>query len=66
MTEVIVIAVVAVIVGGALAYIIRAKRRGVRCIGCSSGGCCGHCAAPGGGGCCGCGCGSPEQQAEDK
>ncbi len=42
MTDVIVVAVVAVIVGGALAYIIRAKRRGVRCIGCSSGGCCGQ------------------------
>ena len=54
MTDVIVVAVVAVIVGGALAYIIRAKRRGVRCIGCSSGGCCG------------CGCGSPEQRAENR
>ena len=66
MTDVIVVAVVAVIVGGALAYIIRAKRRGVRCIGCSSGGCCGRCEERGGGGCCGCGCGSPEQRAENR
>lgn len=35
------------IVGGAAAYLYRAKRRGVRCVGCPSGGNCagcrGHC-----------------------
>ena len=33
----IVIAVLAVIVGGAVVYLLRAKRKGVRCIGCPYG-----------------------------
>ena len=40
MTDIIVIAVVAVIVGLALRYIIRAKKKGVKCIGCPQGGKC--------------------------
>ncbi len=48
----IVIVAVVLIVGGASAYIIRAKKRGARCIGCpdsktcaaaKTGGCDGHC-----------------------
>lgn len=31
--------VILVIVGAAIAYIVREKRKGVRCIGCSSNGC---------------------------
>ena len=58
LTDIIVIAVIALIVGGAVAYIIKAKKSGKKCIGCpdscschsnggkSSGGC-GNC----GGGC---------------
>ena len=43
MTDFIVIAIVVLIVGSALGYIIRAKKRGVKCIGCSAGGnCSGH------------------------
>ena len=38
MTDIIVIAIVAVIVGLALRYIIKAKKRGVKCIGCPSAG----------------------------
>lgn len=34
MTDIIVIAIVALIVGLAVAYIIREKKRGVKCVGC--------------------------------
>lgn len=47
MTDIIVIAVLAVLIGGAVYYMIRQKKRGARCIGCSMGGSCG--------GCCSCG-----------
>lgn len=55
----IVIAVIVLIVGGASAYIIKAKKSGKKCIGCPDGascasksgtsGCSGHCSC-----CCGC------------
>ena len=38
-TDFIVLAVVLVIVGAAMAYIIKAKKNGAKCIGCPSGGC---------------------------
>lgn len=48
--DIIAIAVIVALVGGAVAYIIRAKRQGQKCIGCpdsktcgSSGGCSGNC-----------------------
>ena len=51
MTNLIIIAVVAVIVGSAVAYIIKEKKAGTRCIGCpDSGTCSGSCQ-----GCSGCG-----------
>lgn len=51
MTNVIVLLVVGLIVGGAAGYIYKAKKKGVKCIGCpDSGTCSGHCS-----GCCGCG-----------
>ncbi len=40
MTDLILGAVVLVIIGAAVGYIIRAKRRGTKCIGCPSGGTC--------------------------
>lgn len=44
-----------VIVGSAVVYIVKAKKRGVKCIGCPSGSTCSHkCAS-----CCGC---SPESK----
>lgn len=55
MENVILIFVLAAILGGAIAYIIRAKKRGVKCIGCPVGGTCGKKGSCGG---CGCGCGS--------
>ena len=48
METVIVAVVLVVIVGFAVGYICKAKKRGVKCIGCPSGGSCGSC---------GCGCG---------
>lgn len=40
---ILVIAVVVLIVGGAAAYVIRAKKRGVKCVGCPHGKECGSC-----------------------
>ena len=41
MVNLIAIAVIALIVGGAAGYIYKAKKRGVRCVGCPDGGTCG-------------------------
>lgn len=57
MENVIIIAILAGIVGAAVAYIVRAKRRGVKCIGCSAGGNCAHKKGKSSEGGCGCGCG---------
>lgn len=61
MENVILILVLALILGGAVAYIIRAKRRGVKCIGCpmgascaKKGGCSGQCGGVSGQGSCEC------------
>ena len=60
LTDVIAVLIVAAALGGAIAYIIRAKKRGARCIGCPSAGCCSkaHRKDEGSGGSedCGCGC----------
>lgn len=45
----IVIAVLVLILGAALAYVVKAKKKGVKCIGCPSG-----CKCDGKSGCCGC------------
>ncbi len=39
MTDIIILAILLVILGAAIAYIVRAKKNGARCIGCSSGSC---------------------------
>ena len=41
MENAILIVVLVVILGGAVAYIVKAKKNGVKCIGCSAGGSCG-------------------------
>ena len=53
MENVILIVVLVAILGGAVAYIVRAKKRGVKCIGCSACGICGEKKGKGGtcGGC---------------
>ncbi|MBQ8604795.1 MAG: FeoB-associated Cys-rich membrane protein [Oscillospiraceae bacterium] len=40
MQNFILIAVLALILGAAITYIIKAKKAGVKCIGCSAAGCC--------------------------
>lgn len=56
MENFIIIAVLAIIIGAAIIYIIKSKKSGVKCIGCPSGATCAHkckessnCAS-----CCGC------------
>ena len=57
MTDIIIALIILVIVGAAVAYIVRQKRKGVKCIGCphsstcgSKGGCGGNCSGCGGSG----------------
>ncbi len=51
MENFIIVAIIAVIIGVALAYVIKAKKRGVKCIGCPDGAkCSGNCSC-----CSGCG-----------
>ncbi|GAA6492690.1 hypothetical protein K280104A7_22540 [Candidatus Bariatricus faecipullorum] len=40
MADVIVLIILALILGGAITYIVKAKKRGVKCIGCPAGGNC--------------------------
>ncbi len=42
MENAILIVVLVAVIGGAVAYIVKAKRNGVKCIGCSAGGNCGR------------------------
>lgn len=57
--DLIVLAVLAALVLGAAVYVVRAKKRGVKCIGCASGCACSHhgehkegCGCKGGSSCC--------------
>lgn len=61
MTDYIIVAVIVVIVGAAVAYIIREKKRGAKCIGCPDGTTCGgNCSGCGGS----CGCGTDKNEDE--
>lgn len=54
MTNVIVILILVLVLGLAVGYIVKAKKRGVKCIGCPASG---SCSAKESGGCsCSCGC----------
>lgn len=56
METILVIVLLALILGGAVRYIYKAKKSGVKCIGCPSGGkCAGNCA------CCSAECGEKNQ-----
>jgi hypothetical protein len=58
--DIIAIAVTLIIIGGAVAYIIKAKKSGKKCIGCpDSASCSGKCAS------CSCGCSRAEQMDEN-
>ncbi len=70
MENVILILVLVVILGGAVAYIVKAKKSGVKCIGCSAGGSCGPKKGGSCGGCsngegCGCGCGGNGEDTQE-
>lgn len=55
----VVAALLLILLGAAIAYIVKAKKDGVKCIGCPAGGSCsGHCGGDSG---CGCGCHSDEK-----
>lgn len=56
MGNAVVILILAVIIGAAVAYIVKAKKSGVKCIGCSAGGSCA--CGDGLNNSCGCGCSS--------
>ena len=51
MADIITLGIVLLVAGAALAYVIREKKKGNHCIGCSSAGSCSH---AGHGGCSGC------------
>lgn len=58
LTDIIVIAAIVLIIGGAVAYIVKAKKSGKKCIGCPDG--C-SCSSKGKSGGCGCGCGGSDE-----
>ena len=60
MTNLIVIIVLAIIIGVAVAYIVKEKKKGVKCVGCPDAG---KCAARNNGGC---GCAGHSDTKEDK
>lgn len=64
MTDIIIVAVLLGIIGAAAAYVIKAKKKGVKCIGCPSGTACAHKDNSGNAGTgCGCGCGCSGDEA---
>lgn len=56
MADFVVAVIVLAIVGAAAAYIVKAKKSGVRCIGCPAAGACAQKQSEASGGGCGCGC----------
>lgn len=56
MTNIIVGLIILIIVGAAVTYIVRAKRRGARCVGCPDSGCCSSSKKKEETSGCGCGC----------
>ncbi len=54
MADFIIMAVLVVIIGAAIFYIVKSKKSGVKCIGCPAGGACSHKCSEASG--CGCGC----------
>ena len=60
LADYVVLGVIALIIGGALAYIIKAKRSGKRCIGCPDGAACSQKCSGGCASCTGCSHGKSE------
>ncbi|MBQ9131244.1 MAG: FeoB-associated Cys-rich membrane protein [Clostridia bacterium] len=67
MIDWIILAVIALIVGGAMAYIVKAKKSGKKCIGCPDSSSCGKASEQSGcsGSCSSCGCGCGGKTASD-
>lgn len=70
MENAIIIVVLVAILGGAVAYIVKAKKSGVKCIGCSAGGSCGGKKGSSCSGCSscssdGCGCGGNGEDTQE-
>lgn len=60
MDNIIVIGLIIIILGAAIGYIVKAKKRGVKCIGCPNGSkCASETASKCNGQCSGCSCGCP-------
>lgn len=57
----IIIAIIGVIIGAAVGYIIKAKKSGKKCIGCPDSGSCSSCGSSCSG-CTGCSCGAQKEQ----
>jgi len=64
MADIVAVLVIVLILGAAVAYIVRQKRAGVKCIGCSVGQECAKKAQAAQAGGCSCGCGSVERMIE--
>lgn len=62
MADLIIIAIIAVIVGAAVRYIVKAKKSGAKCIGCPVEGCSSKNSNTG----CSCGCGGSEESGNEK
>lgn len=58
MANVIAILIIAALLGGAITYIVKAKKKGVKCIGCPDAGTCSHSHNTAYQEGCGCGCSS--------
>ncbi|MBQ8592651.1 MAG: FeoB-associated Cys-rich membrane protein [Lachnospiraceae bacterium] len=58
MTDLIIVAILLIIIGAAIVYIVKAKKSGAKCIGCPSGG---ECSGKKGG-VCNCGCHSDTKE----
>lgn len=56
MANVIAILIIAALLGGAITYIVKAKKKGVKCIGCPDAGTCSHSQNAANQEGCGCGC----------
>lgn len=61
MTDFIILVILVIIVGAAIAYIIKAKKSGAKCIGCPAGGNCPSKSIGQSECCCGCHSDTPEQ-----
>lgn len=66
MENFLIIVILAIVLGAAIAYIVKSKKSGAQCIGCPAGGnCAKHKAEKTGGACCCCGGEDPEKKSAE-